>query len=341
LTKIKEILILSRIQTGALTAIVPVFGYWFSTALSGGDVTLQDKWLDLVLLGMIGFFVHVFGFVHNEIMDTKFDSKNPIHGNKPLVKGTIGRGFAGMLVIICITLSISVLHVYFDVPEATLLMAISILLGSIYNIIGKKIPAMDIFLALWAFFYLLAGARLAGPLEPEIYVIGCMAALQIMFNNGIIGGLKDAVADRNAGARTMATELGVKGSEKGLAIPKTFKIISWTIKSGQVVGGLAIILYFHNLTNFSGTEKIFFLAFVALIASTMIISQGFALNRRMTRMKMLRVFAVHEIATVCYTFTIAIPFIGMATAAFMLFVPLIWFVVANRLLYQTTMVPRV
>jgi len=341
LTNIKEILILSRIQTAALTAIVPVFGYWFSTALTGGDVTVQDKWLDLVLLGMIGLLVHVFGFVHNEIMDTKFDSKNPIHENKPLVKGTISRGFAGMLVISCIILSVTVMQVYFDVPEATVLLTISILMGSVYNIIGKKFPAMDIFLALWAFFYILAGARLAAPLEPEIYVIGCIAALQIMFNNGVLGGLKDAVADRKAGARTMATELGVKDGEQGLAIPISFKIISWIIKSGQVVGGLAIILYFHNLAGFSGTEKIFFLAFVVLIACTMIISQGYAITRKMTRMKMLRVFAIHELATVCYTFTIAIPFIGMATAAFMLFAPLLWFVLANRFLYRTTMVPRV
>lgn len=341
MTTIKEILILSRIQTAALTAIVPVFGYWFSTSLTGGDISLTDKWLDLVVLGLIGFFVHVFGFVHNEIMDLKFDSKNPIHSNKPLVKGTIGRGFAGMLVIICIILSVTVLYLYFGVPEATLLLAISILMGSIYNIIGKKIPAMDIFLALWAFFYLLAGARLAGPLEPEIYVIGCIAALQIMFNNGIIGGLKDAVTDRNAGARTMATELGVKGSEHGLSIPKTFKFISWIIKFGQVASGLIIIFYFHNLADFSATKKIFFLGFVVVIAFTMVISQAFALSRKMTRTKMLRVFVIHEFATVCYTFTIAIPFIGMGTAAFMLLAPLIWFVIANRFLYRTTMVPRV
>ncbi|MDP6155479.1 MAG: UbiA family prenyltransferase [Candidatus Thermoplasmatota archaeon] len=341
MTSIKEILVLSRIQTAALTAIVPVFGYWLSAALTEGDVPLTGKWLDLVLLGLIGFLVHVFGFVHNEIMDTKFDSKNPIHNNKPLVKGTIGRGFAGILVIICIILSIAFLHVYFNVPEATLLLTISILMGSIYNIIGKKIPAMDVFLALWAFFYFLAGARLAGPLEPELYVMGCMGALQIMFNNGIIGGLKDAVADRNAGARTMATELGVRDSEGGLAIPNIFKIISWIIKFGQVASGLVIILYFHDLAGFSGSEKVIFLAFVVLLILTMIIFQGLALTRKMERRKMLRVFAVHELATVSYTFTIAIPFIGVAISAFMLLAPLIWFILANRILYRTTMIPRI
>jgi hypothetical protein len=200
---------------------------------------------------------------------------------------------------------------------------------------------MDIFLALWAFFYFLSGARLAGSLEPEIYVFGCLAALQIMFNNGIIGGLKDAVTDRNAGAMTMATELGVIDGGNGLVIPKTFKLISWIIKSGQIALGLMIILYFHNFAGFSGTEKIFFLAFVGLTAFTMVIFQGYALSRKMTRMRMLRIFAVHELATVCYTFTIAIPFIGVATATFLLLMPLAWFVLGNRFLYRTTMVPRI
>lgn len=77
MASLKEILVLTRIQTGGLTAIVPVFGYLVNLGLSDGFAITSRVCLDMVMLGIIGLFVHIFGFVHNEMMDLRFDRKNP------------------------------------------------------------------------------------------------------------------------------------------------------------------------------------------------------------------------------------------------------------------------
>ena len=341
LPSFKDILVLTRIQTGGLTAIVPVFGYLVNLGMNDGIDITSRLWWDMAVLGIIGLFVHIFGFVHNEMMDLRFDRQNPRNREKPLVKGTISVRFARSLYLFSIIVSVLLMQFHFEQLEATLLLSISILFGCIYNILGKRIPAMDISLAMWAFLYLLAGARAHAGLSPEIYLFALMAGLQILFNNGIIGGLKDAVADRDAGARTMAAEMGVRGDENGLTIPKAFKFISWKIKFVHVASGLFLLYYFDVLAGLSKTGKIALFAIVLLFAFTMIISQGIALGRKMARMDMLRIFAVHEISTVCFSYAIAVPFIGITTAVLLLFIPLLWFISFNRFLYGSVIVPRV
>ena len=338
---LKEILVLSRIQTGGLTAIVPVFGYLVNLGMNDGIDITSRVWLDVAILGIIGLFVHIFGFVHNEVMDLRFDRKNPRNREKPLVKGTISVRFARSLYLFSIIVAVLLMQFHFKQLEATLLLSIAILFGSIYNILGKRVPAMDISLAMWAFLYLLTGARAHAGLSPEIYLFALLAGLQILFNNGIIGGLKDAIADREAGARTMAAEMRVRGDENGLTIPATFKLISWTIKLAQVASGLFLLYYFDVLRGLSKTGKITLFAIALLFAFIMIISQGIALEKKMVRMDMLRIFAVHEFATVCFTYAIAVPFIGMTSAVLLFLIPLLWFFSFNRFLYGTVFVPRV
>ena len=139
----------------------------------------------------------------------------------------------------------------------------------------------------------------------------------------------------------MPAEMGVRGDEKGLTIPKAFKFIGWKIKFIHVASGLFLLYHFDVLAGLSRTEKALLSAIVILIALIMIITQGIALGTMMRRMKMLRIFAVHEISTVCFSYAIAVPFIGITTALLLLFIPLMWFISFNRFLYGRVIVPRV
>ena len=348
-----------------MTAIVPVFGYLLSLGLSRGHIPVSDVWLDITVLAVVGFLVHVFGFVHNEYMDRKFDSMSPIHGDKPLVSGTVKPGLARFLIFFSIIASTLIVQLYFNDLEGTLLLTIAILMGAIYNIYGKKIPGMDIFLGGWAFFYFCSGARMAAPLSREIFLFGGMAGLQILFNNGIIGGLKDADTDLRSGAITMATALGVMGDEHGLNIPVSFRSLGWLIKLFQLSMGFIIILHYGLTTDIAGPEKSIIIGISILLALIMFVCQAYAFGENLlflekkaaqknrldglyslrekkdSRKKMLRIFAIHEISAVCFILIASTPFTGGLLTAALILVPLSWFVIVNRCLYGTTLVPRI
>ena len=274
-------------------------------------------------------------------MDRKFDSMSPIHGDKPLVCGTVKPGLARFLIFFSIIASTLIVQLYFNDLEGTLLLTIAILMGAIYNIYGKKIPGMDIFLGGWAFFYFCSGARMAAPLSQEIFLFGGMAGLQILFNNGIIGGLKDAVTDLRSGARTMATALGVTGDEHGLIIPISFRSLGWLIKAFQLSMGFIIIFYYGKTTEIAGPERAIIIGISILLALTMMACQAYAFGKNNSRKKMLRIFAIHEISAVCFILIAATPFTGGLLTAALILVPLTWFLIVNRCLYGTTLVPRI
>jgi len=324
-----------------LTAVVPVFGYLLSLGVTGGAISFMDIWPDIAVLAVAGFLVHVFGFVHNEYMDRPFDSRSPIHGDKPLVSGAVKPGTARFLIIFSIITPILIVHTHFNDLPGTLLLTIAILMGAIYNIYGKKVPGMDIFLGAWAFLYFCAGARMAGPVGREIFLFGGMAGLQILFNNGIIGGLKDAVTDRRSGVRTMATVLGVTGDENGLIIPVSFKTLGWLIKSFQLSMGSIIIFHYGNTTEVAGPERALIIVISVFIALTMLICQTYAFGKKNSRKKMLRIFAIHEISAVCFILIASIPFTGALLTVALILIPLSWFLAINRWLYGTTLVPKI
>jgi len=324
-----------------LTAVVPVFGYLLSLGVTGRQISIIDIWPDIAVLAVAGVLVHVFGFIHNEYMDRPFDSKSPIHRDKPLVSGAVSPGIARFLIIFSIMAPTLIVQIYFNDLTGTLLLTMAILMGAIYNIYGKKVPGMDMFLGAWAFFYFCSGARMAAPLGREIFLFGGMAGLQILFNNGIIGGLKDAVTDLRSGARTMAAALGVTGDERGLNIPISFRSLGWLIKLFQLSVGFIIIFHYGNTTEMDGTESTIIIGISILLAATMLACQTYAFGKNNSRKKMLRIFAIHEISAVCFILIASTPFIGTVLTVALIVVPLSWFVIVNRCLYGTTLVPKI
>ena len=217
----------------------------------------------------------------------------------------------------------------------------AIMCGAVYNIYGKRIPGMDAFLAAWAFLYFLAGARTGGPLHPEQWVFALLAGLQIFFNNGIEGGMKDAVTDEKAGARTMAVVMGVSGSASGLRIPLSFKCVGWILKL-SFLGGVGYLLFFSSETGFTfETQRLITGSLVIILACVMLFCQWIFFERGLSRERMLGIFAVHEISSVCLILALAVPILGIWMVMGLMAVPILWLMAMNRVLYGTTIIPRV
>ncbi|MEM1513659.1 MAG: UbiA prenyltransferase family protein [Candidatus Thermoplasmatota archaeon] len=235
---IKEYLKLSRSFNVGLTALAPVLG-----AFCNGESSL----FYLFLFFLVGFFGHCYGFALNDIIDYKVDSLSHELKERPLVSGKIKISNAWIFVILMLSLSLflgfSISYIYSNFLSISILIlsAISI---TIYDLISKKYPAMDIFVALGIFLLIFYGAYTVSKDIKEIaYITAILGTLQVLFMQFIAGGLKDAEHDYKAKANTLAIKLGVR-VEKKIFIPFSFKFLAYSL---QLIYLFFIFYPFHKI----------------------------------------------------------------------------------------------
>ena len=225
---IREYTKLGRLHSAVLLAISPVIG-----ALVMGSFEL----LFLIVLFIIGFLAHVFGFVMNEYADIEVDMQSDDLSEKPLVKGTIsprsalGVSIGAMATMYILTILIAICS---SANLWILLVLITLYFGFAlaYDLFGKRLMGSDAVLSFWPSILVFFGAfavmptasatatatatalgmaplRALNSLPPLLYVVAILAYLQTLLQNAL-AGLKDVDHDHLANAKTTPTRLGVK-----------------------------------------------------------------------------------------------------------------------------------
>ena len=146
---IREYLKLSRSFNAVLTGISPVMG-----AIAMGEYHI----LTLLILFIIGFLGHTFGFVFNDIIDYKIDKTSKEISDRPLISGTIKLKNAWTFALISMigAFLIATILAYYSMNFYPLIiLGISAFFIILYDLISKKIPFMDIFVAIGVFFFIL------------------------------------------------------------------------------------------------------------------------------------------------------------------------------------------
>ena len=332
-----EYLKLFRLQTGATTALAPVIGYLVLAVQTGYSIVFQE----LALIFTIGILMHIFEFVLNEYMDVEVDKRSPDLAGKPLVKGTISMGAALAVVMIALVFSYLLTLLYFFQLWTLILLTIAFEFGAIYDIYGKRFPGSDFTLALWIFMFCLFGASIVSTdFTPLLYLVAGLGFFQILFNNAVEGGIKDADHDAVAGARTLAHALGVSVENKKLKIPVIFKFVSYAIKLGHL--SLVVLILYHLPLQINDILDVFqFIMIVLLILIILYTLQKFLNQVEFRRDKLKRIFSVHEIATFFLVPTLLWQLLGHVIAATILFLPLIWYLILNLILYGRPLEPKV
>ena len=239
---VAEYLKLARSFNLALTAVGPVFG-----ALAMGEGSI----LRLLLLFMVGAGAHIYGFVLNDYIDMRIDSLSGELRQRPLVSGTISpraalsfalSGLVTMLLVGYLSMSFSgTLNpssetLVFGQPRVMSILVMAAVLATIYNLMSKHLPGMDIFVAAAVFFLCVFGdASTAGDIiyiSRLGWVICTLGGLQVLFMNIVAGGLKDIDHDSRGGGRTLAVALGctVEGKEDRLTIPSIFRALAYLLQ---------------------------------------------------------------------------------------------------------------
>ncbi|MEW5761202.1 MAG: UbiA family prenyltransferase [Candidatus Thermoplasmatota archaeon] len=318
--KIKDWLILFRIQTAALTAIVPVYP---AVAIGYFDASLK--------LFFIGILVHISGFVMNEYFDLEHDKKAAYLKNKPLVKGSISKRQAIGTFSFTIILSFLFSYIFFKNFFALAILFVAFSFGTLYNIFGKKIILGDFFLAFWVFAFLIFGALcVTSEINIIVYFLCIFAFLQLLFNNSVEGGIKDLETDRNS----ICIKLGARVKDGKAYFPMALKIYAFSIKSIHI--SLAIIFLF-----FVPPTYISFFIFIGLVSIIHLTLFIFLNIKNFDRNYLKKIFGLHETTTYWLAPVLLLPIIGIIPTIILIILPPIWYISFNAILYSSPLEPQV
>ena len=277
---------LTRVQTMALTALVPVVGalVYMGETTPGAPVAVSDDLLPLALLFITGCLFHVFGFVLNEWADLDVDRASRDLTEKPLVAGVISAKEALAIAVGAAIASFIPLALVTQDPWAFILLGLAIAAGAVYDLYGKRVP-LDIVLAGSLTLLLATGVVASGKFDPasqpHVIILLCLASLQFLqnlFQNAIEGGMKDADHDAAAGARTFAAVLGVHVKEGDLVMGRGFLASGLAIKA-MGLGTLAFtVAYLVDPEDILVTGTV--VALVTLFAAVMLVTLGRFMRRR-------------------------------------------------------------
>jgi len=334
--KFREYLKLARSFNAVLTGISPVLG---AIAMEHYIV------IDLILLFLVGFLGHTFGFVFNDIIDYKIDKTSKEISDRPLISGTISINkawiFASITIILAFFIAFYICYKnqnYFPF----ILLAISASSIIIYDLTSKKLPGMDIFVALGVFFLILYGAAISINNLNEIrliaWIVCILGSIQVLYMQFIAGGLKDIENDYIRGAKSIAIKLGVRVIDGSLKISSKFKVLAYGI---QLIDLIVVFLPFFiiwNIKEFTILQYVQWII-IALIGLVMFfLSHQLLSMRRFERMKARKLIGSHYMINF-----MIVPIMLMALnpwAGILVFFPGLGFVFSNIILHGTFLQPK-
>ena len=329
--KFLEYIRLFRLQTAAATASAPLIG--------GLVAGLRDLNL-LFVLFLIGILYHIYGFVLNEYMDVEVDKKSSDLKDKTLVSGKIKSKNA--LFIVCLSCFFACLLtiIFFQYMLPILFLLSALFLGGVYDIFGKKIPGLDFILGGGFFFICLMGAStVSSNFSPLIYIVCLVYFIHIAFNNSVEGGLKDVDHDNLAGAKTLATCMEVNIKSSRLKVTKSFVVFSVILK--LVFFGLIILLCVQPEINISENYIVQIVLIVFFAAMAFYTMYKFLNRPVFVRSRLKTLFSLHEISSYFILVIALSPLIELWPTIVLFFLPFIWYILFNFILYGKLLQPQV
>jgi 4-hydroxybenzoate polyprenyltransferase len=323
---LSEYLKLTRFFNMGLTGIAPVLGavsMWNINHISLEGITI---------LFLIGCLSHIFGFVLNDVIDIRIDKLSNELTTRPIVSGRITRKKAFYFAIFCMILSF-LLSIFFyngldDFLILLLFLIIAYILATIYNIIGKKYPGMDCFVAGAVFFLILFGASTIGTPTSLAWVVSLIGGTQVLFMNMINGSIKDIDHDSRGRVKTLATKLGARTIKGRIILPSLLKGIGYLIESWRV------ILLFIPFMFLSHPYYVWQIGLLCIIIALTFYSIYRLFTIQFFDRKKIRK-SIGIIVILMYT-TAPIMLSSFTTYILLIaFIPPLWFILSNMVLHKT------
>jgi 4-hydroxybenzoate polyprenyltransferase len=332
--KIADYLVLLRFPGLGGLAIPPV--------IAAVSVGIFDH-LTLVLLFLIGSYSSIFGFVLNDFIDVEVDKKSNELKDRPLVSGAISKKAALWICFTMIMLTFLTFFILFYGEVITFYRLISVLciliawiLGSIYDVYGKKIFASDILVAMSVAFIFLIGAFALNK-EPTLFtwIIFVLTFNNLFHMNAVEGGIKDADHDVFMNVNNIALRSGVTVKQDKLFIPLSFKTLGLGIRLSS------IILLFLPFTLFQQPYYVWQLVLLGLASlGVLFFSIRLLSLKQFNRNKIRKFISIQSFLRYSLVPLMLLSIIGIIPALILIVLPIVWYIVFTPLTGVKLFQPR-
>jgi len=313
-------------------SIAPVFG---AISVFSPEVIVNFK--DIALLFLIGSFSAIYGFVLNDYFDVKIDTLSKELSERPLVKGTISRKIALLICLFCFICAFIVIFLFFynNHPSfyvGILCILLSAVVGSIYNIYGKKFIGSDFLVALSEALLVLFGAFMvvqAGSLTVFSWIICILTFNQLVYMNAVEGGIKDADHDYKKNVKNLALYSGVKVTkQKLLYIPPTFKFLGISIRLFSSILIFVPFLLYQESYHYEWWNLLLLLLLAIFVLYG---SYKFLHISQFDRKTIRKSIAKQTFLRYAFVPIMLIPLIDMIPAIILVLFPIVWYLVFTPL----------
>jgi 4-hydroxybenzoate polyprenyltransferase len=310
-------------------------------------VGVQDL-LSLVILFIIGSLSAIYGFILNDYADVDLDRLIKELKGKPLVDGTIELKSAVFVCFLCAMFAFFFLFLLWHgktLDEFKFIALTSIvlagILGSIYDVYGKKFVGSDFLVAISMAFIFLLGATSFGAPVTITWIIFILTFNQILHMNAVEGGIKDADHDYLMGVKNIALVSGVKVEGDNLFIPLRFKAFGMGIRLCSAFLVFTPFIFFKDQLKYYASWQPIIIAVLAVATfGVLFFSVKLLSLKTFDRDAIRKYIGIQSFLRYSLVPIMLIPIIGIIPGVILVFFPIVWYIIFTPLLGEKLLRPR-
>ena len=314
-----------------------------TTIILLGALVMGQRDLSLLfVLFVIGLLGHILGYTLNDYADLKVDKKSDELKKKPLVSGAISKVNAIIIAITAAIFAFILTFIFFPYVLSFTILIFTAIVSLTYDFFGKKIPWISDYIVGGALFLfcLFGASTVTQELNSLIYIVCLIFFFDVVYINGIEGGIKDVDHDSLAGAKTIVTLMGAKVKNKTLYLSK--KIIAYSCILRVIYIFLIVLLGMQKEINLWYSSNYLLQAvIIALIVLMIIVNYKFLNISTFDRSKIKKLIAAHSALSGIIIMVTLLPILGPVIVVFLLLFSVTWYTVFNQILYGKALQPRI
>lgn len=323
----RDWLVFSRTHTAALT--IP--GVLVSAYLA--DPT--QGWPRFTLFGVFALCAHASGFAINNLFDLSWDRSDPSKINHPLVAGRIRERDAWFATIIMMSMTFYLGAMLSRTWTGTFFLLSFVLFGTLYNYASKRTTAGPIYISIsFASLPLYAWFASGGHADATLLYIAVYSFFLMVAQISISGYAKELAVE---GEVNMLRDLGAYATHQEAAgtyyyfFPAGVKLRSCILRA--IMAGLAV-----GFTATLGGPRLltFTLAFLAYVTLQLVVASGYWIRKRKVLL-----MGVSEILAYWALVVSLSPLLGTTWTIALVFGPLLYYILANKIFWNTWAAPAV
>jgi len=312
---------------------LPALGMSLTSVFGALSVKGYIEISHLLILFTTGALATLASFVLNDYADVEIDKQSRYSSERPLVKGSVSKKTAFIISILCLIIGMGLVFVFFRRLLPITVVTISVVLGTVYNLFGKKFVGGGFFVAGAVAFSCLFGATtVSDDIGGITWVIVGLFFTLAFFRNAIEGSLKDVNKDREVGAKTIAVYLGVKTNEK-MHISKGFKALAISLRSASAF--LIFIPFIILRSNYEFTFWYLQILLLIILTVGIFVWTVKMLNMRLFNREALMRDIIHqEVASGFFVPIMLMSLIGITWTLFLIILPIAWYLTFTLILHE-------